>query len=131
MELFSMFCASLDGRRVWGRMDTCVWMAESLHCSPETTTTLIVCYILIQNKKFKVKKIVVDPSLANVSNETNTTTSTNTNKKKNKKETQEGESRFYMLTGIDKAYETCPIGKPPFDLDILNVLTKKQVSLIV
>ena len=59
MELFSMFCASLDGRRVWGRMDTCVWMAESLHCSPETTTTLIVCYILIQNKKFKVKKIVV------------------------------------------------------------------------
>ena len=51
-----MFCASLDGRRVWGRMDTCVWMAESLHCSPETTTTLIVCYILIQNKKFKVKK---------------------------------------------------------------------------
>ena len=40
-------------------MDTCVWMAESLHCSPKTTTTLIVCYILIQNKKFKVKKIVV------------------------------------------------------------------------
>ena len=23
---------------VWGRMDTCICMAESLHCSPETIT---------------------------------------------------------------------------------------------
>ena len=36
--------------RVWGRMDTCVCMAESLHCLPDATT-LLVCYILIQNKK--------------------------------------------------------------------------------
>ena len=26
MELCSMLCASLDGRRVWGRMDTCIHM---------------------------------------------------------------------------------------------------------
>ena len=35
-ELCSMLCGSLDG--VWGRMDTCTCMAESLHCSPETLT---------------------------------------------------------------------------------------------
>ena len=35
-------------------MDTRIWMAESLHCSPETTTTLLDDYIPIQNKKFKV-----------------------------------------------------------------------------
>ena len=39
-ELCSVLCGSLDG--VWGRMDTCTCMAESLHCSPETLTTLFV-----------------------------------------------------------------------------------------
>ena len=29
-ELWSMLCCSLDGRGVWGRMDTCICMAESL-----------------------------------------------------------------------------------------------------
>ena len=29
---------------VWGRMDTCICMAESLHCSTETTTTLLIDY---------------------------------------------------------------------------------------
>ena len=33
-----MLCGSLDGRVVWGRMGTCIWMAESLHCSPEIIT---------------------------------------------------------------------------------------------
>ena len=33
-----------------GEMDTC--MAESLHCSPETITTLLISYTPIQNKKF-------------------------------------------------------------------------------
>ena len=47
-------CASLDGRGVWGRMDTCICMAKSPHCSPETTTTLLIGYTPIQNKKFKV-----------------------------------------------------------------------------
>ena len=44
-----MLCASLDGRGVWGRMDTCVCMADSLHYSPETITTLIVGYTPIRN----------------------------------------------------------------------------------
>ena len=38
-------CGSLDGRRVWERMDTSVDMAESLGCSPETITTLLIGYI--------------------------------------------------------------------------------------
>ena len=43
-ELCSMSCGSLDGREVWGRMDTCVCMAESFHCSPETITKLLISY---------------------------------------------------------------------------------------
>ena len=35
----------------WGRMDTCIFMAESLHCSPETITKLLITPV--QNKKFK------------------------------------------------------------------------------
>ena len=33
----------------WGRVDTCICMAESLCCSPETTSTLSIIYIPIQN----------------------------------------------------------------------------------
>ena len=42
-------------------MDTCVCMAESLPCSPETITTLLIGYNPIQNKKFfyKRKKSIV------------------------------------------------------------------------
>ena len=43
-ELRSMLCGSLDGRGVWGRMDTCICMAESLRSSPETVTTLSIGY---------------------------------------------------------------------------------------
>ena len=35
--------------QVWGRMDTCICMAESLHCSPGTITTLFIGYTPIQN----------------------------------------------------------------------------------
>ena len=35
---------SLGGRGVWGRMDTCISMAESLSCSSETITTLLISY---------------------------------------------------------------------------------------
>ena len=56
MELYSMLCGSLDGRGVWGRMDTCVWMAESLHYSLETITTLLISYTAIQNKKLEKKE---------------------------------------------------------------------------
>ena len=51
-----VLCASLDGRRVWGRVDTCLCVAESPCCSPETTTALLIGYAPIQNKKFKVFK---------------------------------------------------------------------------
>ena len=51
-----MLCARLDGSGVLGRMDPGVCMAESLHCSPETVTTLVISYTPIQNV-FGVKKI--------------------------------------------------------------------------
>ena len=38
---------------IWGRMDTCICMAESLHYSPETITILLIDYTPIQNKKLK------------------------------------------------------------------------------
>ena len=39
----SSLCDSLGGRGVWGRVDTCICMAESL-CCPETSTTLLIGY---------------------------------------------------------------------------------------
>ena len=44
MELCSMLCASLDGRGVWGRMDTYICTAESLPCSPETIKSFLIGY---------------------------------------------------------------------------------------
>ena len=46
---------TLDRKGVWGRGDTCVCLAESLCCSPETITALLTGYIPIQNKKAKKK----------------------------------------------------------------------------
>ena len=43
-----MLRGSLDGRGVWGRMDTGIGMAESLCYGPETITTLP-----IENKKLE------------------------------------------------------------------------------
>ena len=37
-----MSCSSLDGRGVWGRMDTCICVTEPLCCPPETITTLLI-----------------------------------------------------------------------------------------
>ena len=48
-----MVCASLDGRVVWGRKDTRICMVKSLCSLPETTTTLLIGYAPIQNKKIK------------------------------------------------------------------------------
>ena len=42
IELCSMLCGRLDGRRVWARMDTCLSVAESLRSSPEIFTILFV-----------------------------------------------------------------------------------------
>ena len=61
MELSSMLCGSLDGRGVWGRMDTCIWMAELLYCSPETVTILLIRYTPIQNKKLKKESEKITP----------------------------------------------------------------------
>ena len=55
-ELCSMICGSLDGRGVWGRMDTWICMAESFCCSPETITTLLIGCIPIQNLKCWIKR---------------------------------------------------------------------------
>ena len=43
-ELCSMLCGGLDGREVWRRMDTCICIAESLCCAPETIETLLIGY---------------------------------------------------------------------------------------
>ena len=51
-ELCSMLCGSLDGRGLWGRMDTCICVAESLPCSLETITTLLIGCTPIYSKKF-------------------------------------------------------------------------------
>ena len=45
---------NLDGRGVWGRMETDVCMAESPHCSPETVTTLFVNQ-LHPNQLYKIQ----------------------------------------------------------------------------
>ena len=57
-ELCSVFCGSLDGRGVWGKMNGCVWLSPfaahlklSQRCS--SITTLLIGYTPIQNKKFK------------------------------------------------------------------------------
>ena len=44
-ECCSMLCGSLDARGVWGRMDTCPCMTESLHCSSETITAVSVNWL--------------------------------------------------------------------------------------
>ena len=49
-ELCSMLCGSLDGRGVWGRVDTGIYMAESLG-----SCHTIVNW-LCSNIKLKVKK---------------------------------------------------------------------------
>ena len=55
-ELCSMLCSNLDERGIWGRKDTCMSVAESLHHSPETITTLLTGYTPKQNKKFFKKR---------------------------------------------------------------------------
>ena len=56
MELYSIFCSGLGGKGVWRRMDTYIFMAESLCCPPETITTLLIVHTSIQCKKFNKKK---------------------------------------------------------------------------
>ena len=55
MELCSILCGGLDGREVWGRMDTCICLIESLCCPYETIKALLTGYTPVQNKKLKKK----------------------------------------------------------------------------
>ena len=58
-----MLCGSLDGRGVWGRMDTCISAAESLCSSPETITSSLIGCTPMQNKKFKKKYVCMHTSI--------------------------------------------------------------------
>ena len=49
-ELCSMLCSSLEGRGVWGRMDTCLCVAESLCHPPEIIITVLISKSPIKNK---------------------------------------------------------------------------------
>ena len=53
MELCSMLCTSVDGRRVLGRMNTCICMAESLCCSPTFQYKMIIVLKKEERKKEK------------------------------------------------------------------------------
>ena len=55
-KLCSILCGNLGGKRIWGRMDTCICMAESFRGSHETITTLLISHTPVQNKKFKINK---------------------------------------------------------------------------
>ena len=44
-----MLYASLDGIGLLAGMETCVYMPESPHCSPKTSTILLIGYTPIQN----------------------------------------------------------------------------------
>ena len=50
------------GEGVLGRMGTCIYMAESLHCLPETMTTLLIGYTPVQNYKEKKERKISVPS---------------------------------------------------------------------
>ena len=52
----SMSCGSLDGKGIWGRMDTCVYTAESLLCLSETIIILLISCTPTQNLKFFLKE---------------------------------------------------------------------------
>ena len=54
MELCSVSGGSLDGRGVWGSMDTCVCLAESLCCSPKTIIIYLIGYTSIPVELFQI-----------------------------------------------------------------------------
>ena len=56
MELCSMLYANLESREFGWEWMHVLWMAEFLHCSPETTTTLLISYIPVQNVSGVKKK---------------------------------------------------------------------------
>ena len=61
-ELCSVSRGSRDGRGVWRRMDTWIWMAECLCFPPKSIITLLMGYTPIRYKKLSQKKLLA-PSL--------------------------------------------------------------------
>ena len=59
-DLCLMLCGSLDGKRIWGRLNTCICMVECFLCSPETVTTLLIGY---QIRSDQISRSVVSNSL--------------------------------------------------------------------
>ena len=55
MELCSLLWSRLDGRGLWGGIHTCICMAKSFRCSPETLTTVFV-NCLYPNTKQTIKQ---------------------------------------------------------------------------
>ena len=63
-ELCSVLCGSLDEKGAWGRMDTCICVAKSLCCPPETITTLLIGYTPIQKVlKNNLKRYEIEPTI--------------------------------------------------------------------
>ena len=54
-----MLCGSLDGKGFWGRVDTCIYMAGSLYCPPESITALLIGCSATQSKKFFFQRIFI------------------------------------------------------------------------
>ena len=54
--LYSVLGASLGGRGVWGRMDACICTDQYLHCSPETTKTLLIPLLQFKTRSLKFEK---------------------------------------------------------------------------
>ena len=48
------YVAAWMGREMGGGLGTCICIAESLHCAPETIATWLISYIPMQNKKLKM-----------------------------------------------------------------------------
>ena len=53
MELCSVLCGSLGGREIWGRMDICIRMAESLQLFTRNDQNFVNWLYPIQNKFLK------------------------------------------------------------------------------
>lgn len=56
MELCLMLCGTLDGRGVWGRLDTWIYRAGVPPLLPETIMMFLIGYTPIQTKCLKVTK---------------------------------------------------------------------------
>lgn len=52
----SVLGSGLDGRGVWGRLGTCIWMAELLSCAPGTISIVNRLHANIKLKVFLKKK---------------------------------------------------------------------------